>query len=149
MRKRDVIVIICTMVLILIGSQVFHLIRYHALQERISSEFYEQSDQLSAALAEIKADSAGNCHTNHAQAVAYTLGTLVEYTRKSQLTAAESSELRMFLWQLSVYLNDQITMTPSFNAILPTLTAIFTDFSHSRGNPDIAQQLYTAMHRTE
>ncbi len=146
MRKRDITIIIITLVLILAGTQIFHIIRYNTLQNRIISEFCEQSDSLALALNALAQPGETAPDTQQAQSIAYALGALVDYLGNSKLPQEQLSELTMFLWLLPDYLRAQQGVAAELAIEAQELSGIFADWAQVAGQKDPASQLYAAMH---
>ena len=149
MRTRDILIIIVTLLILLIGSQAFHIIRYNSLQNRIDSEFSELAYDFSSALDSIQPITANIAISPDALAIAHTLGELIDYIdAKTALSTAETSEIRMFIWSLYPYLNSALNAETIDQDQLAELSAIFHDYYNDPDKKDIMSALYRHMHST-
>lgn len=149
MGKRDYITIIITLILLLIGTQIFHVLRYNQLRQEIVGEFCEQCADLSQVLADIASTGMENTSMSQkiadGQRIAYTLIALVNHLGTSDLETAQISELTMFFWQIPTYLAQSAPGNDYWQNIA-VLSNLFNDFASCSHEKDVAAALYQAMH---
>lgn len=150
MRKRDLIIIIATLLLLLIGSQIFHFIRYNSLQNRINSEFSELAYDFCSAVDDLTQNNQTDSAPMEILSIAHTLGEFINYIDdNTSLSTAETSEIRMFIWSLYPYLSSALTSETIDQKQLATISAIFHAYYDDPEKKDIMAALYRQMHSTD